>query len=71
MGKADSLGRRSDWEKEGEKDNEKRILLKPKWLEVRMGEIIVEGVNILEKIRNVRAHSERHQSHSSIVKLES
>jgi len=55
MGKADSLSRRSDWEKEGEKDNEKRILLKPKWLEVRIGEIIVEGVNILEKIRKSEA----------------
>jgi len=28
MGKVDSLSRRSDWEKEGEKDNKKRILLK-------------------------------------------
>jgi len=55
MGKADSLSRRSNWEKEGEKDNEERILLKPKWLEVRMGEVIVEGVNILEKIRKSEA----------------
>jgi len=51
MGKADSLSRRSNWEK----DNEKRILLKPEWLEVRMGEVIVEGVNILEKIRKSKA----------------
>jgi len=28
MGKVDSLSRRSDWEKEGEKDNKERILLK-------------------------------------------
>jgi len=30
MGKANSLSRRSDWKKKGKKDNEKRILLKPK-----------------------------------------
>jgi len=28
MGKVDSLSKRSDWEKEGEKDNKERILLK-------------------------------------------
>jgi len=28
MGKVDSLSRRSDWEKKGEKDNKERILLK-------------------------------------------
>jgi len=55
MGKANSLSRRSDWEKNRKKDNEKRILLKPKWLEVKMGEVIVEGVNILEKIRKSEA----------------
>jgi len=55
MGKADSLSRRSDWEKKREKDNEKRILLKPKWLEVKMGEVIMEGVNILEIIRKSEA----------------
>jgi len=27
MGKADGLSRRSDWEKGGEEDNEKRMLL--------------------------------------------
>ena len=32
MGKADGLSRRSDWEKEVEGDNEKRILLKPEWV---------------------------------------
>jgi len=55
MGKADSLSKRSDWEKEGEKDNEERILLKSEWLEVRMEEVIIEGVNILEKIRKSEA----------------
>jgi len=46
-----TLSRRSDWEK----NNEERILLKPEWLEVRMGEVIMEGVNILEKIRKSEA----------------
>jgi len=55
MEKVNSLTRRSDWEKEGEKDNEKRILLKPEWLEVRIGEVIMEEVNILEKIRKSKA----------------
>jgi len=55
MEKADSLSRRSDWEKKREKDNEERILLKPEWLKVRIGEVIVEGVNILEKIRKSEA----------------
>jgi len=55
MEKADSLSRRSDWEKEGEKDNKERILLKPKWLEVRIEEVIMKGVNILEKIRKSEA----------------
>jgi len=55
MGKVDSLSRRSDWKKEEEKDNEEIILLKPKWLEVKMGEVIMEGVDILEKIRKLEA----------------
>ena len=29
MGKADGLSRRSDWEKEVERDNKERTLLKP------------------------------------------
>jgi len=28
MGKADSLSKKSDWKKKGEKDNEERVLLK-------------------------------------------
>jgi len=35
MGKVDGLSRRSDWEKEGDRDNEKKVLLKPEWLEVK------------------------------------
>ena len=54
LGKADGLSRRSDWEKGGEGDNEDRVLLKPEWSEakrIRRGEVIIEGVDILEKIK--------------------
>ena len=54
MEKADGLSQRSDWEKGGEEDNEEKVLLKPEWLEVKriqVGEVIVEGVNILDRIR--------------------
>jgi len=54
MGKADSLSRRLNWEVELEKDNKDQRLVKPEWLEVRkteMVEIIVEGVDLLEKVR--------------------
>jgi len=52
MGKADGLSKRSDWEKGVEGDNEERTLLKPEWVRsIRAGEVIVEGVDILEKIR--------------------
>ena len=54
MGKADSLSRRPDWEVGVEKDNEDKTLVKPEWLEVRKTEaveIIVDGVDLLEKVR--------------------
>ena len=35
MGKADGLSQKSNWEKGGEGDNEQKVLLKPKWLEVK------------------------------------
>ena len=38
-----------------EKDNEERVLLKPEWLDARMEEVIVEGVDILKKIRKSEA----------------
>jgi len=58
MGKADGLSRRSDWEKGVEGDNKDRVLLKQEWLEtrrIRTMEVIVEGVDILEKIKNSEA----------------
>jgi len=54
MGKADSLSRRPDWEVGIEKDNEDEVLVKLEWLEVRKTErveIIIKGVNLLEKVR--------------------
>ena len=54
MGKADSLSRRLDWEVGVERDNDNEILVKPKWLKVRRierVEVIVEGVDLLEKVR--------------------
>ena len=50
----DSLSRRLDWEVGVEKDNEDETLVKPKWLEARRMErveVIVEGVDLLEKVR--------------------
>jgi len=54
MEKTDSLSRRLDWKVEVERDNENETLVKPKWLVVRKTkkvEIIVEGVDLLEKVR--------------------
>ena len=54
MGKADSLSRRPDWEVGVKRDNKNEMLVKPEWLEVRRTEaveIIVEGVDLLEKVR--------------------
>jgi len=59
MGKADGLSRRSDWKKGAEGDNEKKVLLKPEWIKsVQVGEVIVEGVDILERIRKSEARDD-------------
>jgi len=57
IGKADSLSRRPDWEIGIEKDNKDEILVKPERLKVRRTEtveIIVDGVDLLEKIRQLK-----------------
>jgi len=57
MEKADSLSRRPDWEVGVERNNEDEMLVKPEWLEVRRTErveIIVEGVDLLEKVRKLK-----------------
>jgi len=62
MGKADSLSRRPDWEVGVERDNEDEILVKPEWLEVRRVErveIIVEGVDLLEKVRKSKVKDDK------------
>jgi len=54
MGKVNSLSRRLDWEVGVERDNEDETLVKPKWLKVRRTErveVIVEEVDLLEKVR--------------------
>ena len=52
--KANSLSRRPDQKIGVERDNENEILVKSEWLEVRKTErveVIVEGVDLLEKVR--------------------
>ena len=54
MEKADSLSRRLDWEVGVERNNEGKTLVKSEQLEVRRMEkieIIVEGVDLLEKVK--------------------
>ena len=54
------MSRRSNWEKGGEGDNEKRTLLKPEWVQsIQAGEVIVEGIDILDKIRKSEARDDK------------
>ena len=62
MEKADSLSRRLDWEVGVERDNENEMLVKLEWLEVRRAEsieIIVEGVDLLEKVRQSKVKDDK------------
>jgi len=62
MGKVDGLSKKSNWEKGGKGDNENRVLLKPEWLEAKRicrGEVIIEGVDILEKIKRSEARDNK------------
>jgi len=62
IGKADSLSRRLDWEVGVERDNEDETLVKKEWLENRRTEkveVIVEGVDLLEKIRQSRVRDDK------------
>jgi len=61
MGKADGLSRRPDWEVGVEKDNKKQTLVKKEWLEVkriRVVEVIIEGVDLLNKVRKCEARDD-------------
>jgi len=54
------LSRRSNWEKGAERDNEERTLLKQKWIRsIQAGEVIVEGVDILEKIKKSKTKDDK------------
>ena len=62
MGKADSLSRRPDWEVGVERDNKDKTLVKKEWLENRRTEkmeVIVEGVDLLEKIKQSRVRDDK------------
>ena len=57
MGKTDSLSRRPDQEIGVEGDNKNETLVKLEWLEVRKTEkveVIVEGVDLLEKVKQLK-----------------
>ena len=57
MEKTDSLSRRLDQEVGVKRDNKDKILVKLKWLEVQRTEeieVIIEGVDLLEKVRQSR-----------------
>ena len=59
MGKADRLSRRSNWEKGVEGDNKERTLLIPEWVRsIQAGEVIMEGIDILEKIKKLEARDD-------------
>ena len=62
MGKADGLSRRPDWEVGIEKDNKEQMLVKKEWLEVkkiRITEVVIEGVDLLEKVRKCEAKDDK------------
>ena len=61
MGKADSLSRRPDWEVGVERDNENEVLVKLEWLKVRRAEMVevkIEGVDLLEKVRESKVRDD-------------
>ena len=54
MKKVDSLSKRLDQKIEVERDNKNEMLVKPEWLKVKKTEkveVIVEEVDLLEKVR--------------------
>jgi len=54
------LSRRSNWEKGEEGNNEERMLLKPEWVKsIRAEEIIIERIDILEKIRKLETKDDK------------
>jgi len=63
MVRANSLSRRADWAEEVERDNENQVMLKRKWLEIRVmdrKQWLIEGVeeDIIEKIKKLEARDD-------------
>jgi len=53
-----TLSRQPDWQERVGKENEDRTLVKKEWLEARvvqLEEVVIEGVDILDKIRKSKA----------------
>jgi len=56
------LSKRLDWEVEVKKNNENKILVKPEWLKIRKTEkveVIVERVDLLEKVKQSRVKDDK------------
>ena len=61
MGKANRLNRRLDWEIGVEKNNKEQMLVKKEQLEIkriRVVEVIIEGVDLLNKVRKYKARDD-------------
>ena len=60
MGRADSLSRRVDWVEGVKRDNKNQVMLKEEWLEVRVMEQLVEGLEkeIVKRIKEARDKDE-------------
>ena len=62
MEKTDSLSKRLDWKVGVERDNKDKMLVKKEWLENKRTEkigVIVEGVDLLKKIRQSRVRNNK------------
>ena len=60
MEKADSLSRKVDWAERVERDNENQVILKEKWLKVRVMEQLIEEPEeeIVRKIKKAKDKDE-------------
>ena len=60
MGRADSLSRRVDWAERVERDNENQVMLKKKWLKLRVIKQLIEGPEeeIVKKIKEAKDKDE-------------
>jgi len=78
MGQADSLSKRADWAEGIERDNKNQVMLKKKWLEIRVmekGQLLIEGAkeDIIEKIKKSEAKDNKvikvmcHKLHSACI----